>query len=215
MTNYRGPWNAAGHRHRQTPRRYVPVGPVGEHQPIGEVNQPFLWNPETGERSARTCQLCGYHECSCLANRSVTLDKAISRAHALNAQSLSSGPPRFAQGPGLTCTTCGKATSYIVDGIGRCCGYDGAKVSGTRAADHLTPALKELLDESDRASKPDWSANQRGTASDTPEPACRMIEAANRREQRHGIPVRPEDDYWPPQQHDDVEERVVYARRAE
>jgi hypothetical protein len=61
MTKYRGPWNAAGVRHRQTPRVYKPCKPVGSNEDIecsvarGEIPLP-KWT---------CCKGCGHHMCSC------------------------------------------------------------------------------------------------------------------------------------------------------
>jgi hypothetical protein len=46
---YRGPWNAAGMRHRQTPRTYKPCKPVGD----------------ASNKNAPECIGCSMHVCSC------------------------------------------------------------------------------------------------------------------------------------------------------
>lgn len=51
---YRGPWNAAGTRHRQTPRKYRACGPVGEKRMLGAPRATDM-----------VCHGCGYHVCSC------------------------------------------------------------------------------------------------------------------------------------------------------
>lgn len=80
---YRGPWNAAGLRHRQTPRRYKAVAPVGDHElnvqghGLPEGTYRYL---ENGKRVSITlredrptwpgvepevCPGCKVHVCSC------------------------------------------------------------------------------------------------------------------------------------------------------
>lgn len=107
---YRGPWNAAGLRHRQTPRRYKPVAPIGEPQDFATPEMRARSRAryatsiylETGHVS--TCAHCGYHVCSC-SDGPLTLDKAISRAKAGERQAEAHRASMQPQG-GTAASTC-------------------------------------------------------------------------------------------------------------